>query len=174
MAKMTLAEAALDLIRDDGGGFSFAVFPLEPGKKTPLGALAPRGFKNATRDADIVRAWWTREPNANIGIWCDHVVVLDVDGAIGEASLAALEAVRGAMPRTLQVNTPRGRHLYWLAPKGEPIANSAGKVGPGLDVRGPGGYVVAPPSVVDGKEYTWDGECYHLPYALSALTGRPS
>jgi hypothetical protein len=54
-------------------------------------------------------------------------------------------------------STPSGGgHLYFRPPPGVEIRNSAGKLGPGLDVRGVGGYVVAPPSVIDGKAYRWD------------------
>src|SRR5205809_307869 len=46
----------------------FAVFPLKPRGKTPLGSLVPRGFLDASRDPAVIRDWWKIEPHANIGI----------------------------------------------------------------------------------------------------------
>ena len=46
----------------------FSVFPCRPGDKQPLGSLVPNGCLDATTDADMIRGWWTKCPNANIGI----------------------------------------------------------------------------------------------------------
>lgn len=108
----------------------------------------------ATYEEATVRAWWTEEPLANIGLVTgitSGVFVLDVDGESGEASLAKLESLYAKLPVTYEVETGRGRHLYFLYPveceqDGRVIINSAGKLGPNLDIRGQGGYVVAPPS----------------------------
>jgi len=130
------------------------VLPLSPGKKTPLSA---NGLKDATTDPDIIDGWWERNPTANIGIRTgaeSGIIVLDVDtknGSDGEASLESF----GPIPPTYEVATPNaGRHLYFVAP-GMSLGNRAG-LRPGLDVRGDGGYVVAPPSRLDGvpKPYT--------------------
>jgi hypothetical protein len=122
------------------------------------------GLKDATTDPDQIRAWWSRTPDANIGIPTGAVsglVVIDVDnGQEGDLSLAKLEADHGPMPTTLVVVTPGdredgkapGRHIYVRHPGGK-VKNSAGKLGPGLDVRGDGGYVVAPPSRRRGGHY---------------------
>ena len=59
----------------------------------------------------------------------------------GEESLRALEKRHGTLPVTVVVGTARGRHLYFRY-GGDVIPNSAAKLGPGLDVRGDGGYVV--------------------------------
>ena len=71
--------------------------------------------------------------------------------------MAALEREHGAMPATAEVVTPRGgRHLYLIVPNGRPMpGNSASRLGEGIDTRGQGGYVLAPPSVVSGRAYTW-------------------
>jgi Bifunctional DNA primase/polymerase, N-terminal len=82
-------------------------------------------------------------------------VVVDVDGAHGRAALAALERTHASLPRTLAAVTARGVHLYFRA-GAHRIANSAGRLGAGLDVRGRGGYVAAPPSLhADGHRYRW-------------------
>ncbi len=136
-----------------------AVFPLSPGSKRPI--KGSHGLLDATNDQDVARTRWKRTPQANIaaatgarsGFW-----VLDVDMPDGPESLAALEAEHGPLPVTIEASTPRGgRHLYWKWPGDSPeIRNSASRIGKGLDVRGEGGSIVLPPSVLaDGRGYRW-------------------
>jgi putative DNA primase/helicase len=115
------------------------------------------GFKAATTDARQIEAWWRKWPDANIGIATGAVsgiVVIDIDGANGHATLQALVAQHGALPQTPIVKTARGWHLYFAIPAAcAPILCSTGN---GLDVRGAGGYVVAPPSRhASGHVYLW-------------------
>jgi putative DNA primase/helicase len=78
---------------------------------------------------------------------------MDVDGAPGEAKLAAKIATRGQLPPTSQVKTGRGRHLYFALPPG---VSARSKAADCLDVRCDRGYVVAPPSLhVSGERYKW-------------------
>jgi hypothetical protein len=82
-----------------------------------------------------------------------------------EAELRKLERQYGALPPTVEAITARGRHLYFEWP-GRMVRNSAGKVGPGLDVRGAGGYVLAPPSVhPSGRRYAWSVDSIDTPAA---------
>ncbi|MDP9485399.1 MAG: bifunctional DNA primase/polymerase, partial [Actinomycetota bacterium] len=132
------------------------VFPLRPGGKEPL---TRRGFKDATTDPDQIRRWWKRWPEANIGIPTGErsgLLVLDHDAYKPEAiSREDLERKHGPIPKTLTVGTGRGGFQYlFLYPAGSGIRNSAGELGPGLDVRGEGGYIVAPPSRTEGP-YEW-------------------
>ncbi len=136
------------------------VFPLSPGPKVPI--KGTHGCCGATRDLDVVRAWWATWPSANIGIATgtrSGLWVLDIDPRHGGgAALAGLEREHGPVPATIQSTTPSGgRHLYWRWPADGPeIRNSAGRVGPGLDVLGEGGSVVAPPSIrALGERYAW-------------------
>jgi Bifunctional DNA primase/polymerase, N-terminal/Primase C terminal 1 (PriCT-1) len=71
--------------------------------------------------------------------------------------LAALEREHGALPATIECITPRGgRHVYFIVPNGRRMpGNTAGKIGAGIDTRGRNGYVVAPPSTVNGRPYAW-------------------
>lgn len=125
------------------------VFPLRPGQKVPA---TPHGFKDATTDVEIVRRWWLAEPTYNIGLATGHRFdVIDVDGEAGTESLLDLDG-EGLTPATYGlVRTPRGFHLYIL-PTGDGCATA---VRPGIDYRGVGGYVVAPPSIVEGNGYRW-------------------
>lgn len=138
------------------------VFPLVPRGKVPLASLAPHGFKDATTDEAAIHEWWRREPNANVGIATGRdsgVDVLDVDVKHdGRRTLADHEAEHGYI-ETLTVTTGTGgQHLYFVHQEG--VRNSAGRLA-GIDVRGGGGYVVAPPSIhPNGNPYRWDdGSC---------------
>jgi putative DNA primase/helicase len=119
------------------------------------------GFKVATTDARQIEEWWRKWPDANIGIATgavSRIIVIDVDGADGLATLKSLVAQHAFLPRTAIVKTARGWHLYFQMPVGcERIPCSTGD---GLDVRADGGYVVAPPSRhASGHIYQW---CDHV------------
>ncbi len=157
------------------------IFPLQPRLKTPFGphtCTAPaheHGFKDGTKEPVVVTAWWAAHPFANIGLPAGRGLdVLDPDGPIGEATLAALVAKRWPLPETCTVETSPGhRHIYFLS-AGWP--NTASKLGPKLDTRGLGGYVVLPPSVhPSGSIYRWTNvsEPAAAPAWLTALLVRP-
>lgn len=147
-----------------------AVFPVQPGGKRPAGALARHGLKDAATDPATVRAWWSAEPKANIGLPTGLTFdVVDVDGFEGQASRAKLwcelgcddpecshPGIFGDFERELvgKVLTPRpgGMHLY--IPARSEYGNGA-SLAPGVDYRGRGGYVVAPPSVNEQGTYRW-------------------
>lgn len=131
------------------------VFPCLVEGKRPL---TRRGFLDASSDPEQVAAWWSRTPDANIGIptgAASGVVVADVDvhgphdgrAAFERASEAGL--VDGA---GLLVRTPTGgAHVYFPATQGrEQRSWQAADVG--VDFRGDGGYIIAPPSqrIIDG------------------------
>ena len=131
--------------------------------KHPMGDLVPRGLKNATTDPDLIRAWWTRRPGANIGMATgprSGVVVVDVDiDKGGFETLAALIHQHEEWTRTPTVRTGGGGlHLYFQYPEGAEIRNDAGrKLGPGIDVRSKGGYVLLPPSKhATRRVYEWE------------------
>ena len=143
--------AALDL-----AAAGWEVFPLIENTKRPLTA---HGVKDATTDADTIRAWWERNPEANLGLAPGaDVLVLDVDtkhGIDGHDTLTGLEFVHGELPPTRTTETPSGGwHLYFKKPPELRVKNRV-NVRSGLDVRTLGGYLVAPPSVIDGKPYRW-------------------
>ena len=145
-----MIEAAIAL-----AGKGMAVFPCKPRGKSPLF----QGWQEkATRDPDALRAMWAATPAANIGIATgapSDVWVLDIDGEDGEGSLLKLESEHGALPPTIEVVTGKGRHCYFRTGKRK-ISNSVGQLGVGLDVRGDGGYVIAPPSIhPSGRTYAW-------------------
>ncbi|MGO4621249.1 bifunctional DNA primase/polymerase [Ensifer sp. 2YAB10] len=125
------------------------VFPVR-GDKTPL---LKDWRKKASRDPQQLHDWFApaRDGHLAYGIECARsgLVVVDIDmadGKDGEAAWNALLAELGiAEPATYQVATPRGgRHLYFRAPPGLEIKNSAGKLAENVDVRGSGGFIIGP------------------------------
>lgn len=116
------------------------------------------GLHAATTDPVRIRGWWRRWPDSNLAIRtgkASRLVVLDIDGEEGEAELARLERRHAALPPTLQVRTGGGRHLLFYHP-GEEVRCSVRRIGPGIDVRGNDGYIIAPPSRhARGVCYRW-------------------
>ncbi len=132
------------------------VFPCLVEGKRPL---TRRGFLDASSDPEQVAAWWSRTPNANIGIptgAASGVVVVDVDvhgprdGRVAYQRATDAGLVDGA---GLLVRTPTGgAHVYFPATPGrEQRSWQAADVG--VDFRGDGGYIIAPPSrrIIDGN-----------------------
>jgi hypothetical protein len=122
------------------------------------------GLMDATTDEAVITKWWGQWSDANIGIatGAGSFVTLDVDPQHGgDGSLAALLAQHGALPDTLTARTGNGgRHINFEHP-GVKVKNvqASRKLGDGLDVRGDGGYVVAPPSLhASGSRYAWLNE----------------
>lgn len=142
----------------------WAVLPLAPSEKTPL---TSHGFKDATTDAAAIREWWAKWPGANVGIATgalSGLVVLDVDPRNnGDVSLLDL-------PHTIQGLTGGGGAHYLFAHPGGIVPCSTGVLGPGLDIKADGGYVVAPPSVhPNGKAYAWEGSSGPEDVRLAAM-----
>lgn len=124
------------------------VFPCLPGAKRPATAHA---FYDRSADPEVINAWW-QERDYNIGVVPDDLgcVVIDLDGVLGEAAWAAFLA-EGPVDQPLwHIRTPSGGRHLWFSGSLRP---SAGKLGPGIDIRSQGSYVLVPPSVVDGREY---------------------
>lgn len=139
--------------------------------KQPYGG---NGVKDATVDEQVITGWWKRWPDAMIGLAMGRngLFALDFDPRIDaesgevftlESLKAALESQMGcALPQSLTAMTQSdGVHVYLLQPQdgGEAIRNR-GNLPPHVDVRGLGGYVIAPPSILyreDGSEgrYRW-------------------
>lgn len=146
----------------------FKIFPLQwmEGDRCscPLGetcynpAKHPRtsnGVLDAVGERKVVKDWHGVWPKANWGLATGKssgVIVLDVDA--GKGGFDSLRSL--TVPLTAVVATGGGgRHYYFMHPNFE-VKNSAGKLGPGLDIRGHNGYVILPPSVhPSGNPYRW-------------------
>jgi putative DNA primase/helicase len=133
----------------------YTTFPCTPNGKIPI---TKNGYKDASNDPDIIRKWWDKSPQANIGLptgSSSNLVVVDVDvkgNSDGLNSLAQLESEVGAF-NTYSVGTPSGGYHYYFQHPCQPIKNRVG-IRNGIDIRADGGYVLAVGSVIDGTTYT--------------------
>ena len=123
--------------------------------KHPLGGLVPHGVKNATTNRARILAWWTQQPQANIGLATGQLFdALDVDGPAGERAIGQLAAAHGLASSGPLVRTGGGGWHFYLAPTGLGNVHPRGLAH--VDWRGRGGYVVAPPSRhASGHPYQW-------------------
>jgi hypothetical protein len=128
--------------------------------------FAPHGHRDATLQSGIIKLWFgLRVPEANLGVATEKLVVIDVDPRDGgDESLRALELEHGELPLTWRALTGGGgEHVIYKAPDGVAVGNVVAKqmtdppLGPGIDVRARGGYIVAPPSRhISGRSYCWN------------------
>lgn len=150
---MTMMEEALSYAE---AGFS--VLPLVERKKIPL---TSHGLKDATQEPEIIKSWWSKWPRANIGIATGKksgglfVIDCDIDeGKNGIQALSEWELDNDFLPETACSLTGRGGRHYLFRSEKE-VKNKTGFI-PGVDLRGEGGYIVAPPSIHEnGKAYSW-------------------
>ncbi|MFJ2968530.1 bifunctional DNA primase/polymerase [Streptomyces collinus] len=176
------------------------VIPLHPRAKRPAGHPerdCPRTGRcadghrkpeqRATTNPDLIHATWAHRPyNVGIATGPAGLLVLDLDvckpeeseGAPdGATSLAALcERTGQTVPATYRVRTARGgEHLYFTAPPGVRLKCSANRLGPHIDTRAWGGYVVAPGSTTPHGAYevTCDAPVAELPAWLTLLLTEP-
>lgn len=147
------------------------VFPVAPRDKVPL-IRHGRGFRDATTNLARVEAWWRRFPQANIGVptgAASGLVVVDVDvhGTNGYDALHRADQAGLVAGWEFLVRSPTGGlHLYYPATEdAEQRSWQAGDAG--IDFRGDGGYIVAPPSirVIDGET---------VPYRITELSTEPA
>ena len=131
------------------------VFPLKPRDKVPVGG---RGVLDASTDRDTITAWWTRTPDANIGLACGEksgVIAMDIDPRHGgDHVLEQLIDEHGALPSgALESHTGGGGIHYFFEFSGEKNYDIAR----GVEIKSTGKYVVLPPSVhPSGNPYVWE------------------
>ena len=117
------------------------VFPCHPGTKKPA---TPHGFRDATTNVAQINEWWSKA-DYNVAI-CPE----DCGWAVIDTEADASPEFIAKLPETFTVATPRGgRHFYYEGS----LPSSVQKLGPRIDTRGQGGYVLVPPSVVNGNSY---------------------
>ena len=137
----------------------YPVFPCVPGYKRPA---TENGYKDATTDPVEIREWWTANPNANIGIATEGMLVVDVD--VKKGPNAWFEEYSDQLDSIAVSETAHGgRHYLFRQPNGRPYRNTTSRIASDVDTRATGGYIVAPPSVLvpdaeieqDGGTYQW-------------------
>ena len=152
------------------------VFCCQPGAKVPF--YGSRGVKDATTDAAVIRGWFSRCPAANVAVATGTpggVDVIDFDGRPGLASRLACwdEFAEEEADVLATVSTPRPGGLHWWLPMIPGVRNGQ-RLLPGVDYRARGGYVLAPPSVLDGREKQAAGTYHFLTTdGLDALRPKP-
>ncbi len=134
--------------RDKG----FSVIPIRPDKK-PFIQWADFQKRRAT--SEEIRAWWSQWPRANLAIVTGEIsgiFVVDCDNEV------AYENIQELLPDNFVsciVKSPRGYHIYLFYSANQTIGNATG-IMPNVDIRGEGGYIIAPPSInAEGKAYSW-------------------
>src|SRR5574343_32462 len=172
---MTKKEWALSLAGD-----GFFIFPIKPLDKTP----AITGWQEAaTRNPHVIELHWTTTPDYNIGIYNGKfgddggaLIVVDVDvkeGKNGYEELLRLALEEGRdLPRTYCQSTPTGgQHLVYGVRA--PVRQGANVLGPGLDIRSRGGYIVGVGSTLTGGAYgaAYSGSVYPAPHWLIERCG---
>jgi hypothetical protein len=139
-----MLEAAIGYCSD-----GLSVFPCKDKKP-----LTINGFKAASLDASQIHEWWEKWPDAQVALptgSVNNLFVLDVDGPDGERVTASLN-----LPETFTVATREGHFQMWFRqPEGTRSKCTTRVLGPEIDTRGDGGYVIAPPSIhhETGKPY---------------------
>ncbi|MFR4506929.1 MAG: bifunctional DNA primase/polymerase [Enterococcus avium] len=134
----------------------FPALPLKSNGKAPMTTeLFPSGFKSATTDKNKLKRHWSSYPTSNIGLRIsEDLIVMDIDvhNENGFHSLAVLEREFDKLPDTFSVDTPSGgKHYYFKLPEGVTIARQINAF-KGIDLL-TNGYVVASPSLMNGKRY---------------------
>ena len=153
--------------------------------KHPDARYAPNGVHSATIESGIIKLWWgLRVPEANLGVATDKLVVVDVDPRHGGGeSFRALEREHEIPPTWRTLTGGGGEHIMFACPDGIEIKCVVAEqmkeppLGPGVDVRARGGYIVAPPSRhISGRSYAWsvDHHPHNVPLASAPdwLIGR--
>lgn len=134
-----------------------------------LGCDVGHGLHDATLDLATIDRWWQANLEANVGIATGEtsgIAVVDVDLDKNPNALVDLEALVGELPPTLTVRTGGGGlHYIYERPDGG-IRNSSGKLSDSVDIRGDGGYIVAPPSIHPDTRtrYQWEHKVAPAPF----------
>jgi predicted P-loop ATPase len=134
----------------------FLVPPSTKGGYSDLGHRHTGRKWGASKDPAEIKRMFALHPEANIGIptgIVNNIFVVDVDTRAGGHRHDGV--LPGPVPDTLQAESPSGSMHYYFQYPGFAVKNSASKIAPGVDIRGDGGMVLAPPSVKGSGAYKW-------------------
>ena len=131
----------------------FDVFPLIPNDKRPLIS----GWQSkATRDPERIREWWADEPDANIGMLTERLLVVDIDPRKGGSDAFQALKLTEEFPDSLASATAGGGvHIIYALPDDVTVSGGNNLFGQGLDIKSHGGFIVAPGSRINNKTYMW-------------------
>lgn len=147
----------------------YPVFPCIPGSKKPI---TKHGLLDASTDPEQIQGWWMDHPDANVAMRTEGLIVVDLDGN-DNPWLGDLDARWNDFVGVPSSITPRGgRHFLFRQPEGKAWRNTESRLAPKVDTRANGGYILVPPSVVNGVPYRWV-EVQELEVAPDRLTEPP-
>jgi hypothetical protein len=165
------------------GERSILIFPCRAtGPRSKLKSpMTPHGFVDASCDPEVIARWWKRWPNALVGLptgAATGLYIVDPDSPVGHqhdglAAWAKLEAENGSVDTFTVRTSGGGLHKYFLMEPG--LTSTSGKLAPGIETRGNGGYIILVGSrLPDGA--TWrietDAEIAAIPpWLLAKLPG---
>lgn len=164
----TIPPADLSTVAEAYADAGWPVFPLWPISRDGLCCCSKpncedagkhpatrHGHNDATNNLEIVRGWWQRNPRYGIGLATGQLTVIDFDLYKNPDALAEFPY---NLPKTrVALTGGGGEHWYYRNTSGQIIRNNSERLGAGIDVRGTGGYVVAPPSPhMSGRDYEWE------------------
>lgn len=138
---------------------------ISPGKH-PDYHLAPKGLNDASINPEKLKLWFSQKPNANIGVVTGRqsgFFVVDVDKSEtkhGDETLEKLESTYGALPDTVRALTANGgfHYLFQYPDNVEKIISATNTLGPWVDTRGDGGYIVVEPSTLGHRQWAWEAD----------------
>lgn len=140
----------------------YKVFPLKTGLKRPNRTLTPHGVKDATDDLSLIERWFNFDPEANLGLACNDLIVIDCDPGNNWPGYTRLDQEADCPVQT----TPRGGwHFVFRRPEGHDWRNTSSVVAHKIDTRTDGGYIAVDPThTIDcPEEKTVEGD-----YAFAA------
>lgn len=131
---------------------NFKIFPLKVNSKSEQ--VLKSWKEEATNDINQVTKWWLTNSQYNIGLKTGSgLIVIDIDCKNGKNGLEQIKPFLANFPKTKIAKTCHGGYHFYYKVDRE-VRNFVDLLD-GVDVRGDGGYVLAPPSIVDDKSYTW-------------------
>ena len=153
------------------------IFPLKPMEKVPFSSTS--GCNDASTDIDTIAAWWTRWPDANIGLRCgveSGVSVIDIDVKDGKNGFASCDKALKKLPDTVKQTTPSGG-AHYICTATDPPPNK-NQFLDGVDIRGQNYYIVLAPSTLEDGEYIWenppDGKIAEFPNEFRFVRPEPT
>lgn len=142
----TILDAAIELLERD-----FSVIPVDRMTKKPL--VSWKEYQSRLPTEEELEEWWTKYPDANVAIITGKISGLAVVDADSQVGMEWID--KHCTKTTVYSKTGKGKHAYYLYPYHTDIKNAV-RIAPDVDVRGEGGYVIAPPSIhANGTKYEW-------------------
>lgn len=131
----------------------------EAAAKAAKAPLISNWQNQATQDKRQFREWWSEWPDANIATTTERFIVVDIDPRNGGKATYEMLGMIYEFPDTAISNTQGGgNHIFYALPQGVRVKGGTNKLGPGVDIKSSGGYVLLPGSTIEGRAYVWGND----------------